>query len=343
VVSGVLRNGIGLGALAAMLACTAPNPMYNRQDGTTTGADAGEEPGPDGSGATLTRADAALPPGCGSVHADTSALALVDSLTVDLGGTIYFNVTEGTRAFIGRLTANSSTPEPHWAAIPMGLPTRGLTVDGARNILYFSAGMAPAVIQAIDLGAPTPVARTVSAGFTDPNDLAVSYEDGSVYVSEQGDAHIWRFPARGGMREQVTVTPLGQPPDSGPAGLAFAPDHTLVVGMKPSDRLVRLSLDDKGLERRRASFGKVHDWVNALAFDERGRLYVALWTQRDDQPKQVLRLDSDEADPVEVLGGGRFSTLVFGRGPLDCKDLYVAEPYAVVARLPAEFPGLPVP
>src|SRR5439155_10182371 len=134
--------------------------------------------------------------------------------------------------------------------------------------------------------------------------------------------------------------PLGPFPQTSPAGLAFAPDGTLVVGMKPAEKLVRLWLS-KGNEIRRLSFGKINDWANALSFDERGRLYVALWSQTD--PKSVMRIDADEAMPVPVLSGGRFSTLVFGRGALDCKDLYIAEPYGTMHRLATDTPGLPVP
>jgi hypothetical protein len=328
VLRGVIRKVVGLGACCALISCTAPNPAYHLEN--LGGTEAGSPAPPARDGGT---------PGCGTARVDTGALTGVDSVTIDLHGTLYFNVTEGPSTWIGRLVPNA-LPEMHWAPVPMGAPTYGLVIDGARNVLYFTAGSAPPVMQAIDLNASTPTPRTIATGFTYPNDLAVGY-DGNVYVSEQGDGHIYRFPVSGGARIKVTGGTIGVPPDTTPAGIAFGPDRTLVVGMKPTGQLTRLWLTPDGFEMKRKSFGTVNDWSNGLAFDERGRLYVALYHQT--LAKTVVRLDADEATPVTVLSGGRFSSMVFGRGVLDCKDLYVAEPAGTMRLVATDTPGLPVP
>jgi sugar lactone lactonase YvrE len=216
-----------------------------------------------------------------------------------------------------------------------------MAIDGARGVLYYTAGTPTAELQAVDLAAAAPKPRTVYRGLIDPNDVAVG-PDGNVYVSDQGDGQIYSFtPA--GQKTRVTRSPLGVPAEySGPAGLAFAADGTLVVGIKGNVPLVRLTLAG-GLEMVRASFGMVNEWVNGLAYDERGRLYVALFNQTE--TRDVVRLDSDTAVPVPVVKAGQFSTIAFGRGELDCHDLYVSDPAPgmVVRRMRTDTRGLATP
>jgi sugar lactone lactonase YvrE len=350
-----MAGSIALAGVA--LACTAPNPAYHL-DGMR-GVDAGEEVD---TGSSARLADAGAPdsaasdlggssslPACGSARPPLDDLVAVDSLAIDGRGNIYFSNDDGTNAWIGRLPPRGAA-DKHWLPVPAGPPIRGLALDDAQRILYFTAGTGSAELDAASLDG-APAARLVYKGFTDPNDLAMGF-DGYVYVSDQGDGQIYNVNPTSRKRTRVTTMPIGiSSMGSGPAGLAFAPDHTLVVGYKGSGQLIRISLtpprpempDPGPTEASRKTFGPINDWVNALAYDRRGRLYLALFDLEG--PRDLVRLDSDDAKPVSVASGGQFSGMAFGRGELDCTDLYVADPAAgkVVRRLPTDAAGLLTP
>ncbi|HXU80726.1 MAG TPA: hypothetical protein VN914_04975, partial [Polyangia bacterium] len=244
------------------LACTAANPAY-RHEGR--GHDAGGDDAD--SGPAFKGGDAAASGNittCGTATPALDALVAVDSLAIDRRGNIYFSNDDGSHAFIGKLTPRGAA-DKHWLAIPLGLPTRGMAIDDGRGVIYFTAGTAAPELQAADLDG-TPQARTVARGLVDPNDLVVGF-DGNVYVSDQGDGQVYSFSPDGRKRTKVTGSAIGlRSNGTGPAGLAFARDGTLVVGYKGTGPLIRLSLG-AGIEIGRGSFGPINDWINGLAYD----------------------------------------------------------------------------
>jgi sugar lactone lactonase YvrE len=315
VLRGVIAASRALGA-CSLLACTAPNPAYHLED----------LPPPDGPAGTL-----------GS-EAPVFGITGVDSLAVDGDGTLYFDQNDGTSAWIGRRRPDGRL-EPHWVSVAQGMPTRGLVVDVSRRKLYLTAGAAPSYLEVIDLGATAASARMLAMGLSDPNDLALG-PGGEVYASEQLDGNIYRF-TTAGLRQLVTKTPIGDlAAGTGPAGLTFGLDGWLYVGSKGSATITRLRLSD-GVEVQRLPYGTLVDWANGLAFDQKGRLYVALYGK--DTTRSVVRLDSDGAAPVTLLMGPWFSALAFGRGSLDGRQLYVAEPLGPLHRLQTDTVGAPSP
>jgi sugar lactone lactonase YvrE len=330
--------------VCAGLACTAPNPAYHLEDVRPGGPGDQPQPPRDATIAadTAQAADAAAPADAAPVSltaVGAFGIASLDSLAIDRDGTIYFDQNDGVNVWIGRRRPGVM-PETRWVSVPMAFPTRGMALDSTNRILYFTAAVpSAAALEAIDVDAMTPAARIVIGGFSGPNDLAMG-SDGSVYVSEQLDGHIYRVTAAG-VRSKVTKTPLGDPANTrGPAGLTFGPDGWLYVGAKTMGPIVRLQLTN-GVEVKRANYGKLDDWGNGLAFDQAGRLYVALWSM--DVNKSVVRLDSDTAAPVTVLTGHWFSGMAFGRGALDPRWLFVAEPQGPLHRIDTDTPGLPAP
>ena len=257
-------------------------------------------------GAPPDRAPALGPDAAADVEPDAELPAFgisgVDSLAIDSDGTLYFDQNDTVKVWIARRMPGG-LPQLEWVAVPTGLPTRGLAIDTTHRTLYLTAGMTAPVLQVIDIDATFPAVRTIATGLTNPNDLALG-PDGNVYLSEQGDGHIYRFtPA--GARTKVTKTPIGDPANAnGPAALAFGADGSLYVGVQEGGPIVRLQLTN-GLEVGRANYGAFNDWANGLAFDQAGRLYAALYSL--DQNKSVVRLDSDKAAPVTVLTGKWFS------------------------------------
>jgi len=331
-------------ALAGVLSCTAPNPAYHVDRAAEP--DAGEEtqtgpaPRPHDAGAP----DVGMPSSAtacgGSARPALDQLVAVDSLAIDGSGNIYFSNDDGTNAWIGRL-APDGTVDKHWLAIPLGPPTRGMAIDDAHGVIYFTAGNTAHELQAADLG-EAPVARTVYKGFTDPNDVAMGF-DGNVYVADQGDGQIYSVTPSLKKRTKVTTMPIGiASMGSGPAGIAFDPDHSLVVGYKGGGQLMRVKLD-KGVESSRTTFGPINDWVNGIAYDVRGSVYLALFDQN--AFRDVVRIDGAGSTQVPVVREGHFSAMAFGRGALDCTDLYVSDPTAgmVVRRFSTGYAGLSIP
>ena len=111
----------------------------------------------------------------------------------------------------------------------------------------------------------------------------------------------------------------------------FTPERT----RKP---IVRIELS-AGVERSRAAYGAFSGRTNGLAFDARRRLYVSVSLPEGNG--RLVRIDGNEAPPVELMSGDLFSGLAFGRGALDCKDLYVASPAGTLRRLETDTPGTP--
>jgi sugar lactone lactonase YvrE len=323
-----------LGA-CALLACTAPNPAYHLDD--LPGPDHQPPARPDGGPADSSRSTG--DGSAGTLGADSPVFGItgVDSLAVDGDGTLYFDQNEGSSAWIGRRLPDGRI-QPHWVSVTEGNPTRGLALDGTHRKLYLTAAFAPAYLDVIDLDAAAPTTRIVAMGLSDPNDLALG-PDGEVYVSEQSDRNIYRFTSAGA-RTLVTKSPIGDvPADSGPAGLAFGPDGWLYVGFKGTGKITRLRLTG-GIEAQRLPYGTLVDWANGLAFDQKGRLYVALYGK--DISRSVVRLDSDVAAPVTLLMGPWFSGIAFGRGALDPRQLFVAEPMGPLHRLQTDTAGAPL-
>lgn len=338
-----MAASIGL-AMSGLLACTAANPAYRPEDlGRRDGGDGIDAGAPSsfklGDAATGPDAGAAA---CGKARPPLTDLVAVDSLAIDGHGNIYFSNDDGTHAWIGKLAPDATRADKHWLAIPLGLPTRGMAVDDARGLIYFTAGTSAPELQAADLAGNPPQPRTVAGGLIDPNDVAVAF-DGRIYVSDQGDGQVYSF-APDGKRTKVTGQAIGvRNNGTGPAGIAFAPGGSLVIGYKGTGPLIRLFLGGDGIETRRDTFGPTNDWINGLAYDERGGLYLAIYDQMN--LRDVVRIASDAAPPVPVATGGHFSAMAFGRGALYCTDLYITDPTPgmQVRRVPTDYAGLSLP
>jgi streptogramin lyase len=347
--------------LAALLtACTAPNPAY--WPGTDVGAgederlDAPSSPAADaarplsdaavadGVIASDVPADAPAPDaasdadggadarvtaaGCGTGVANISGISGADGLVIDTDGTLYFLTDDATSSYVGRIRPGQA-PQIKWLRVDNAPVTWGLGLDSARRRLYVLVVSGQGALVAFDDITGTPTGKAVITGLKDPNDVVVA-PDGTVYYSSQGDRQIYRLAPGGSTAVAVTTTPLGDAAAmQAPAALALDDAQNLVVGLAHGGPLYLLTLAG-GVEQARTPYRMWTGWANGLTFDRRGRLYVSIYD--DVEPRSVVRLEADGRAST-VTSGGRFSSLVFGRGALDCRDLYVTDPYGPMRRV----------
>jgi sugar lactone lactonase YvrE len=343
-------------------ACTGPNPAFvtgapeppadaaSGADGrvadgpTTTDAPAADAPAADAPAADAPLTDTpladappvadagpdafVLPAGCGTGTADIGGVMNADGVVIDTDGSLFYLTDDTTHSYVGRIRPGQ-TAEPRWARIDDSPTTWGLALDSARKRIYVLVVDGPGALVAYDNIQGAPVGSRFLTGIDNGNDVVVG-PDGDVYYGQQGNRHIYRVPPQGGTPEQVTMMPIGNNGlGQSPAALAFAADGGLLVGLEHGGSIYRLTLAG-GREAGRNAVGSWTGWANGLTFDRRQRLYVAIYD--DTAPRSVVRLEADgSATPVAT--GGRFSSLAFGRGALDCRDLYIAEPFAAMRRV----------
>jgi streptogramin lyase len=277
-----------------------------------------------------------VPARCGNQRPDIAGISGADGLAIGGEGTIYFTQQPaGPDGWVGRLQPGAA-PEPRWARIPGSAQSLwGLATDGRRQRLYVASASNQAIFW-LDLSVDPPSLHQLVTGLSAPNDVAVD-RAGNVYFSSRGDKHVHRV-APAGVASVVTRSPI--PGQYSPAGLAFGPAGELFVG-SASGPLLRIDLTD-GIETQRVAHGDYTGWANGIAVDARGRLYVGGYGQSGNQPGFV-RIDGSDAQPVSLQPGARFSSMAFGRGALDCRDLYLAVSNGELRRIQTDTPGLPVP
>jgi hypothetical protein len=108
------------------------------------------------------------------------------------------------------------------------------------------------------------------------------------------------------------------------------PAGNLIVGLEQSGPIYRVTLGVGGLQTSRTAIAGWNGWANGLTYDRGGRLYVGIYS--DTQPRNLVRLEPD-GRVTTIATNGRFSSIGFGRGVLDCRDLYVTDPFAAMRRV----------
>jgi eukaryotic-like serine/threonine-protein kinase len=282
----------------------------------------------------------ALLPGqvCGVEAPDVSSIRNVRGLAIDGDGTLYFSQEDARQSWVGRLRPGGHPVEPRWLPLPAASGISALAVDAGRRALYV-ASVGGARLQTIDLRASPPAVRDLLTGIDgEPRGLAID-EAGNVYYSHHRDRLVFRVTPRG-VATPVTTGELvdddGQ--FSRPVALAFGPQGDLFVGTNTAD-LFRLQLQ-AGRETARSLFGNAGARGGGLAFDLRGRLYLAeYWPGR----RSLFRIEADGSRFVAVGEGTQLGPIAFGRGSLDCRDLYVASGDGPLQRIRTDTPGYPPP
>ena len=268
---------------------------------------------------------------CGSRQIDVSSITASDAVAIGSDGTLYFTFDDGVNGWVGRI-------RPPVGAQPQDIDRRYLRIDNARVIsglvfdragtkLYVASVSGEAIL-AFDLSGPVPDGSRVIGEVDAINDLAVG-PDGTLYYSRQSDRNV--YAVVDGSPVKVTATPIGVvAQDQSPAALVFGLDGTLFVGMRKGGRIFRLEIVNHQ-ERARVTWSDLSVWANGLAVDDQGSLHVGVYSET--ASGRVVVVAPDGSMHSDVLTEGRFAGMAFGRGPLDCQDLYVTSPNGPMQRL----------
>jgi tRNA A-37 threonylcarbamoyl transferase component Bud32 len=283
----------------------------------------------------------ALLPGqvCGVEAPDVSSIRNVRGLAIDGDGTLYFSQEETGQAWLGRLRPGGHPVERRWLHLSAARGISALAVDARRRVLYVASVESGGRLQAIDLRVDPPPVRDLIAGIDgEPRGLAVD-ATGDVFYSHHRDRVVVRVTPQG-LATPVTAGVLVD--DGGqlsrPVALAFGPEGHLFVGTNTGD-VFRLQLA-AGRETARSLFGEATARGGGLAFDLGGRLYLAeYWPGR----RSLFRFEADGSRFVVVGEGTQLGPIAFGRGALDCRDLYVASGDGPLQRIRTDTPGHPLP
>jgi sugar lactone lactonase YvrE len=216
----------------------------------------------------------------------------------------------------------------NWRRLDNSPVTWGLGLDRARRRIYVLVVSGPGALVAFDDIDGAATGRQVVTGIDNPNDVVVA-SDGNVYFSSQGDRLVYKVGPNGGPKTPVSTSPFGSAGTQMPSAVTMDPLGNLIVGLEPGGPLYQVTLAD-GVQVSRTTIPNWTGWANGLTYDRKGRLYVGIYD--DVQPRNLVRLEAD-GRTTTIAMNGRFSSIDFGRGPLDCRDLYVTDPYAAMRRV----------
>ena len=298
--------------------------------------DAADPDGPDPDGPVVFQdaadasPDAFVPPaGCGLMTTNVSGIANADGVVVDTDGFIYTLTDDSTNSYVGRIPPGG-TADVDWLTVDASPTTWGLALDSPGHVLYVLVVDGTGALVRYQNIKGTAAGDQIYSGIPNGNDVVVG-PDGHVYYTQQGDQNVYAIAAPGRTRRKVTATPIGSSSQL-PAALTFAPDGKLLVGVEEGP-IYRLTLTN-GSETGREQLTGWTGYANGMTHDYLGRLYVAQY--HDTAARSIVRLNISGnvvTGTTTIVNGGRYSSIAFGRGPLDCRDLYVANPFGPMQRV----------
>jgi sugar lactone lactonase YvrE len=308
-----------------------PSPDATANDATT-----GDVTTSDATGNDATAGDAAMPTDasttdagpspCGTQRPSVGNITGTEGLVIAVDGTIYYS----QRGFVGRLRLGG-TPENHWVATGAASSTIwGIALDVPHHRLYVGNPSSGQVFT-IDLTAATPTAVALSFSAGQPNGLTMG-PDGAMYYSDFGGGHVYRVDDAGA-RTRVTTSVIHQA-----NGVAFGSDGRLYVDSYGDGTVVALTLSG-GMETARAVVATGLGNPDGLAFDAIGRIYVT-----NNSAGILYRVNADGTNRTMLASGlPAAANIEFGAGPLNCRDIYVANSGPLGHYMMGDQPGADVP
>ncbi len=273
-------------------------------------ADVGIEPdaapGPD---APVAMPDGAVEPQCGTEVLPVAQITGTEGLAIAPDGTLYYS----QNGKIGRRRPGTA-PENAWVDVGGTTTIFGLVYDDASGMLYVAAPSLGGAIWKIDTIAATPAATILYSPAPSANGIVIG-PDGAIYYSSLGDGSIYRVDLAG-TRTEVTTTDI----PGGPNGIFFENATTLLAVSYNGGVVYSLTLGANMKEVARSNVGDVGGKPDGIALDEQGRWYIG-----DNTQGRLLRYAADwTGEEILLTDLPAAANVVFGRGTLDCADVYVA-------------------
>ncbi len=248
------------------------------------------------------------PRGCGTEVLPTASITRTEGLAIAPDGTAYFSQSGA----LGRRQPGMP-PQAAWAPLPGATTVWGVAwrADGS---VFVGSPTAGGNLFVVDTTVPSPVARVLYAAAGGANGVVVGPDD-AVYYSDFNAGRVHRVDDAG-LRREVTASAITRA-----NGLLFDDDGTLLVLAYSAGQIYRLTLDANMTEIARVLAGTIAgSSLDGIAKDDAGRYLLS-----DNSGGRLLRTDASFGN-VEVLATGlpAAANIAFGKGALDCLDVYVA-------------------
>lgn len=252
---------------------------------------------------------------CGTEELPVADITGTEGLAIAADGTFYYSQDNA----IGRRRPGMGV-ENQWVALPAADTVWGLALTPDGTTLYVATPNPAAAVYMIDTTAATPAAVILYDNAGAANGIVVG-PDGAVYYSNINNGNVYRIDPATIPGTRTTVTTSQVPAAN---GLLFEPDGTLLVLAYSNADIWRLTLAAGTMvETGRVLAGSVtlaNVALDGIARDEEGRYYLG-----DNDTGRLLRVDSAFANPEILLTGlPNAANIAFGRGALNCHDVYVA-------------------
>lgn len=247
------------------------------------------------------------PDPCGTDIIPLASVRGTEGIAIAPDGTLYYSQSGA----VGRRLPGAAS-ENAWLPLPGANPVWGMAFRDDGMLFVGTPALGGTIYRIDTTQAPVAEVHYATAGTANGVTLA---PDGSVVYSDFNGGRVYRVDDAG-TRSQVTASAISQP-----NGVMFDDDGTLLVVSYATGQILRLTLDASFAETSRVVAGTMAgSALDGIAKDVLGRYYLS-----DNSGGRLLRTDSSFGS-VEILltGVTRAANIAFGKGALDCLDVYVA-------------------
>lgn len=244
---------------------------------------------------------------CGTQTITGSTIRGTEGIAIAPDGTVYYSQSGA----VGRRTPDGTVTN-NWVTLAGASTVWGLALrdDG---MLYVGSPSSSGRIFRIDTLSADPAAEILLSAAGSANGVTVG-PDGYIYYSDFAGGHVYSVDDAGG-RVRVSQSTF-----TSPNGILFTDPFTMYVLSYTEGRLYRVELSETGQEVSRAVAVTISGASpDGILQDDAGFFYIS-----DNGGGRVYRFNADFTGRTQILMGvSAAANMAFGRGVLNCDDLYV--------------------